>query len=420
MPQQQGLQIRRLGGKLGAEVHGVRLSGDLHPATVKSIHAAILEHKVLFFREQHHLDDPTQEAFAKLFGSLNEHPTVPSVAGTDAILEVSAERGEVASNWHADFTFLDTYPQITILRPQVLPSAGGNTLWGNTEAAYDELPDSLKELADKLWTLHTNDYDYVGDRPVREKGKVRHSEVFLRTKFETEQPLVAIHPHTGKKVLIVGNFIQRILGYRTRIRAICWTSSTAMPQARRTPSAGPGRSAMWRCGTTAPRSTARWMISVPNRASCAARPLPVSRPSALTGARPTPGSSAASRKLPRPDLQVDPGEAARGQPPGTTPMTGSATTGRTCRRWRPMRTSSLQAAHSAHRCGSGSGSRSSCRGSARRASFSTATSDALSAVCIARSRRNVSGIFLAGSFQVGAASGQILTRVRAFIEMLTR
>jgi taurine dioxygenase len=213
--QQQGLEIRRLGGKLGAEVHGVRLSGDLHPATVKSIHAALLEHKVLFFREQHHLDDAGQEAFAKLFGGLNQHPTVPSVAGTEAILEVSAERGEVASNWHADFTFLDTYPQITILRPQTLPSAGGNTLWGNTEAAYDELPDSLKELADKLWTLHTNDYDYVGDRPVREKGKTRHSEVFLRTVFETEQPLVAVHPHTGKKVLIVGNFIQRILGYRT-------------------------------------------------------------------------------------------------------------------------------------------------------------------------------------------------------------
>ena len=210
------LDIRRLGGRLGAEVKGVRLSGDLHPATVKAIHAAVLEHKVLFFRDQHHLDDATQEAFAKLFGPLNEHPTVPSVAGTEAILEVSAERGEVAANWHADFTFLDTYPQITILRPEKLPSAGGNTLWGNTEAAYDELPDSLKELADKLWALHSNDYDYVGaDRPVREKGKARHSEVFLRTIYETEQPLVAIHPHTGKKVLIVGNFIQRLLGYRT-------------------------------------------------------------------------------------------------------------------------------------------------------------------------------------------------------------
>lgn len=209
------LNLKPLGGRIGAEVHDVRLSGDLHPATVKAIEAAAYEYKVLFFRDQHHLDDAAQEAFAKRFGSLNEHPTIPSASGTEAILEVSAERGEVASNWHADFTFLDTYPRFTILRPQTLPDRGGNTLWGNTEAAYDELPESLKLLADQLWALHTNDYDYVGDRPVREQGKIRHNEVFTRTVFQTEQPLVAIHPATGRKVLIVGNFIQRILGYRT-------------------------------------------------------------------------------------------------------------------------------------------------------------------------------------------------------------
>lgn len=209
------LSIRKLGGRIGAEVRDIRLSGDLHPSTVKAVHAALLEHKVLFFRDQHHLDDAGQEAFARLFGPLNEHPTIPSVTGTEAILEVSSERGEVASNWHSDFTFLDTYPQITILRAQTLPSAGGNTLWGNTEAAYEELPDSLKSLADQLWALHTNDYDYVGDRPVREAGRRRHTDVFLRTVYETEQPLVAIHPHTGRKVLVVGNFIRNILGYRS-------------------------------------------------------------------------------------------------------------------------------------------------------------------------------------------------------------
>ncbi|MFG1417627.1 TauD/TfdA family dioxygenase [Xanthobacter sp. V0B-10] len=209
------LNLRPLGGRIGAEVSDLRVSGDLHPATVKAIHAAILKYKVVFFRGQDHLDDPAQEAFAKLFGDLNEHPTIPSRDGTEAILEVAAERGEVASHWHADFTFVDRFPQLTFLRPVVLPSHGGDTLWGNTEAAYDELPDSLKALAEQLWTLHTNDYDYVSDRPVRENGKIRHGEVFTRKVFETEQPLVAVHPHTGKKVLIVGNFIQRIIGYRS-------------------------------------------------------------------------------------------------------------------------------------------------------------------------------------------------------------
>ena len=215
MSDQSILNLRPLGGRLGAEIRDLHVSGDLHPATVKAIHAAILKYKVVFFRGQTHLDDATQEAFAKLFGALNAHPTIPSQEGTDAILEVSAERGEVASHWHADFTFIDTYPQLTFLRPVVLPSHGGDTLWGNTEAAYDELPDSLKLLADQLWALHTNDYDYVSDRPVREKGKIRHGEIFTRKVFETEQPLVAVHPHTGRKVLIVGNFIQRIIGYRS-------------------------------------------------------------------------------------------------------------------------------------------------------------------------------------------------------------
>ena len=108
----------------------------------------------------------------------------------------------------------NTPPKFTILRPEKLPDRGGNTLWGNTQSAYDELPESLKSLADQLLALHTNDYDYVGDRPIREKGRTRHAEVFTRTVFQTEQPLVAAHPVTGKEVLIVGNFIQRILGYR--------------------------------------------------------------------------------------------------------------------------------------------------------------------------------------------------------------
>lgn len=210
-----GLDIKPIGGRLGAEVRGIRLDGAVQPATVKAIHEAVLKYKVLFFRDQHHIDDPQQEAFARLWGNLTEHPTEPSLGGTEAILDVDGARGQRASSWHADITFQAAYPAITILRPHVLPERGGDTIWGDTVAAYDELPKPLQDLADQAWALHTNDYDYVGDRQVNDVGLRRFDEVFTRSIYETEHPLVAVHAQTGKKTLIVGHFIRKLIGFGT-------------------------------------------------------------------------------------------------------------------------------------------------------------------------------------------------------------
>ena len=211
-----GLDIRPIGGNIGAEVRGVRLSGDLLPATVKALHQAILKHRVIFVRDQHHLDDATQEAFGRLWGPLVGHPTVPSLEGTSAILDVDGARGERASSWHADITFVDAYPSVTILRPHALPERGGDTLWGNTVAAYEELPKPLRDLADQTWALHSNNYDYVGDRgSIHSAGLQRYETVFTSTVYETEHPLVAVHAETGERTLIVGHFIRKLLGYGT-------------------------------------------------------------------------------------------------------------------------------------------------------------------------------------------------------------
>ena len=129
---------------------------------------------------------------------------------------MDGSRGERASSWHADITFLDAYPSITILRPHELPERGGDTLWGNTVAAYAELPEPLRELADKLRAIHTNQYDYVGDRGnVREDGLKRFNEIFTSTVYETEHPLVSVHPVTGERTLLVGHFLQRLVGFGT-------------------------------------------------------------------------------------------------------------------------------------------------------------------------------------------------------------
>jgi taurine dioxygenase len=210
-----GLDIKPIGGAFGAELRGLRLGGDLQPATINAIKQAVLKYRAVFFRGQN-LDDAGQEAFARLWGKkLLPHPTIPSLEGTEAILDVDGGAGRRASQWHADITFIDAYPSISILRAVVLPERGGDTLWADTRSAYAGLPVPLQELADKLWALHTNDYDYAGTRKVRPEGLQHFTEVFTAQVFETEHPLVRIHPATGEKVLILGNFIRKLIGYRT-------------------------------------------------------------------------------------------------------------------------------------------------------------------------------------------------------------
>jgi alpha-ketoglutarate-dependent taurine dioxygenase len=208
------LDVRPVAGRIGAEVLGVRLSGGLEPATVKAIREALLRHKVIFFRGQDQLTDTEQEAFGRLLGELVPHPTVPSLAGTKAVLDIDGGRGERASSWHTDVTFVDAYPKISILRGAVVPASGSDTVWANMVAAYEELPAPLRTLADQLWALHSNVYDYVGDRQaVHTEGLKRYQEVFTRTVYETEHPVVHVHPETGERSLILGHFLQRILGF---------------------------------------------------------------------------------------------------------------------------------------------------------------------------------------------------------------
>jgi len=208
-----GLKIIPVTGRGGAEIQGVKLSGSLQPATVKAIRDALLEHKVIFFRGQTHLTDQEQEAFALLLGDPVAHPTVPTVENTKYMLELDSEHGARADSWHTDVTFVEAYPQASILRGVVIPAAGGDTIWSNTEAAYEHLPEVLRELADKLRAVHSNKYDYAARRPNLDEASVkRYAEVFTSTVYETEHPVVRVHPETGKRSLVLGHFLQRIVG----------------------------------------------------------------------------------------------------------------------------------------------------------------------------------------------------------------
>jgi len=189
------------------------LSGDLERKTVDDIRRALNEYKVVFFRGQQHLDDAGQEAFAQKLGKPVPHPTVPVKEGSSYLLEIDSSRGGRANSWHTDVTFVDAYPFASILRAVVIPPAGGDTLWANTVAAYRDLPQELRDLADRLWAVHSNEYDYAARRPnASDEETRRYHETFTSTVYETEHPLVHVHPETGERSLLLGHFVKRIVG----------------------------------------------------------------------------------------------------------------------------------------------------------------------------------------------------------------
>jgi len=206
------LDLRPITPAIGAEIYGVRLSGDLPAETVTAIRDALLRHRVVFFRGQGPLDEAEHQAFARLLGPLVPHPTVPSLAGTEAVLDINAENAR-AGRWHTDVTFVPAFPLFSVLRGVVIPPVGGDTVWANTVAAYETLPPVLRGLADQLWALHSNVYDYGATQPnATARQAQRYATVFKSTVYETEHPVVQVHPLTGERAIVLGLFVRRLLG----------------------------------------------------------------------------------------------------------------------------------------------------------------------------------------------------------------
>jgi len=215
-PRTDSLTVHKLGGRIGAVIDGVRLGGDLDPATVRAIREALLVHKVVFFRGQQHLDDTGQIAFAELLGTLTTaHPTVNT--GSAHVLSLAATKGMAANSWHTDVTFVDRVPAISILRGVTIPPYGGTTNWANTATAYEALPRPLKALADELWAVHTNQFDYARDSEDDNEvgGAALDRNEFRSTNYETEHPVVRVHPETGERTLLLGHFVKQFVGLNT-------------------------------------------------------------------------------------------------------------------------------------------------------------------------------------------------------------
>ncbi|HWY01616.1 MAG TPA: TauD/TfdA family dioxygenase [Mycobacterium sp.] len=207
--------VTKLGSRIGARVDGVHLGSDLDRAAVEEIRQALLTHKVIFFRNQHHLDDQRQLAFARLLGTPIGHPAAAVLAakGAPIITPINSEYGK-ATRWHTDVTFAANYPAASILRAITLPSYGGSTLWASTAAAYEHLPEPLQCLVENLWALHTNRYDYVTTEAAMSMNDAQRAfrEAFEKPDFRTEHPVVRVHPETGERTLLAGDFVRSFVG----------------------------------------------------------------------------------------------------------------------------------------------------------------------------------------------------------------
>lgn len=207
-----GFDIRKIGGRIGAEVVGVDLSTELSATEFAQIHEAFLQYKVLFFRDQD-ITDADQLAFAGRFGDLGQkHPLMRTVDGAPQVIPIDGEE-QRANHWHTDISFTLTPSLGTTLRSMVLPPYGGFTLVANAAAGYKDLPAELREIADKLWAVHTN----RAEQP--RLGTERGEEVrkaFMATKFEAAHPVVRVHPESGEPSLFLGGFAQRLVGMDLR------------------------------------------------------------------------------------------------------------------------------------------------------------------------------------------------------------
>ena len=213
---QTRLGVTRLAGNIGAEISGVDSGGAVSGETVAHIRRALLDHKVVFLRDQS-LDYARQVAFAERLGPLTlGHPTLVSPPGQPLLEEIDSRKGGRANHWHTDVTFVDRPPAFTVLHAVVIPPVGGDTIWANTVTAYESLPAELRDLADRLRIVHSNDHDYAaGDgRPERaDAAYLERRKEFVSTVYETEHPAVRVHPETAEHSLVLGGFARSVLGF---------------------------------------------------------------------------------------------------------------------------------------------------------------------------------------------------------------
>lgn len=200
-----GKQINtvKAAGAIGAHVSGVSLA-DIAGLDVvyAQVRQAIVEHEVLFFRDQERTPQ-VFASFAKRFGEVLGHPAYVTVDGADdvQILESTPEHPSKIEVWHSDMTFMPMPPSFTLLQGQIIPAHGGDTLWASATAAYDGLSDKMRGFLDGLVAVH--DFRQGFRESLAEPGGAERLADAIAANPPVEHPLVRAHPESGRKSIYV-------------------------------------------------------------------------------------------------------------------------------------------------------------------------------------------------------------------------
>jgi len=197
------MEIRRIAGALGAEIHGIDLSRKISDENLKAIRQAWLEHLVVFFRDQK-LEAAAYMDFARRIGKPVEYPFVKGIAGFPEIIEVKKLEHETVNFggiWHSDTAYLQEPPMASMLLAREVPPHGGDTLFANMYQAFDSLSAGMKKMLDGMKAVNSSTKaDVSRTREDRIKTDGKDSVVQA---YHAEHPVVRTHPETGRKALYV-------------------------------------------------------------------------------------------------------------------------------------------------------------------------------------------------------------------------
>jgi taurine dioxygenase len=217
------IDVTRLSTALGAIVHGVDISRDLPPPAIDRLSELLVEHQVLFFRDQPITPD-AQCRFAARFGPLHIHPIYPVLPELPEIMLIDTHEGFLPDNdnWHTDVTFSTTPPLAGILAAKRLPSAGGDTLWSSCSAAYEALSDPLRRTLQGLTAQHSVAKSFPPERWQNDPEFKARYERAVQKHPPVNHPVVRTHPVSGRKALFVNE------GFTTHINELKPRESQAL------------------------------------------------------------------------------------------------------------------------------------------------------------------------------------------------
>jgi taurine dioxygenase len=192
---------------IGAEIAGVDLGEPVDDDTLAELRRALLEWKVLFFRDQH-ITGEQHRAFARRWGELEVHPFLPSGEAAEVVLFEKNETVKGFENiWHSDVSWREIPSMGSVLRAREVPEVGGDTLFADMYCAYEGLDPALRERIDGLHAVHDFTHTFGRGLPPDELEKMQGQYPAV------EHPVVRTHPETGRRLLYVNApFTSHIVG----------------------------------------------------------------------------------------------------------------------------------------------------------------------------------------------------------------